>query len=128
MQRLVILAYVYQFHGDLYQRWQNEPDFFQEIANWVGGQLGKPRTLQDGRIVVDMPDHFGRLQLPGIATTDESGPTRTSVFRSSFPDPTAAEVFWIGRLIAQLGNRLKPEDFVPLLRVKPEGFVPLLPA
>lgn len=119
MQRLVILSYVYQFHGDLFQRWQSEPDFFREMSGWVRGSLGKPRTLPDGRTVYDLPDHFGRLQLPVVASIDESAPTPSAVYRSTYPDPTAAEVFWVGRLIAQLGNGLRPEDFLPLLHLNP---------
>ena len=34
---LVIVAYIYQFHGDIYIRWEAELDFYNKIFDWCMG-------------------------------------------------------------------------------------------
>ena len=34
---LVIVAYIYQFHADIYVRWEAELDLYDKIFDWCGG-------------------------------------------------------------------------------------------
>ncbi|WP_295442174.1 hypothetical protein [uncultured Thiodictyon sp.] len=92
---LLVAAYIYQFHPELYRRWEACPDLYQFILDWVrGGQtdLGFLSTLT----------------LPLLISTDESTPTPSYSSRSAFPDPTESNVFWIQPLILRLGNSATP--------------------
>lgn len=92
-QLLVIVAYIYQFHHDLYVRWEADPNLYDIIYEWC---RGVDRDL----------DFLKRLQLP-LQVVDEE-PARTE---STYPDPTEANVFWIQSLILHLGSAVDPEKF-----------------
>ena len=102
---LVIVAYVYQFHHDLYVRWEAEPGLYKRIYGWCGGSD------------VDLP-FLKMLALPKRML--EPGPGEGRPHRqdevdvqteSTYPDPTEAGVFWIQPLVLALGNEVDPSRF-----------------
>ena len=103
---LVIVAYVYQFHQELYVRWEADSRLYWKILEWCSGK-------EDPEISV-----FDLLVLPQqetVSDADERAPTAPSEmeleFESTHPDPTEASVFWIQPLIRQLGSSIDPERF-----------------
>jgi len=105
--RVLATGYIYQFHSELFQRWQYDPDFYQQIRQWVQGAEMKEEC-------------FKRLRLP-IAVTTASGtsPTPQMTVTSTFPDPASPEMFWIAPLIGYLHPGARPENFHSLLRLAP---------
>ena len=102
---LVIVTYVYQFHHDLYVRWEAEPGLYERIYEWCRGRnvdlpFLKPLTLPK------------RMLEPG---SGEGRPHRRDEVdvqtESTYPDPTEAGVFWIQPLVLALGNEVGPSRF-----------------
>ena len=113
---LVIVAYVYQFHQDLYVRWEAEPGLYDRIREWCeAGKAGK----------TDLP-FLKPLVLPKRKLEPGSGegtPLRQDEVdiqtESTYPDPTEAGVFWIQPLILALGNEVDPSRFKHYLHGTP---------
>ena len=112
-QLLVIVAYVYQFHHDLYVRWEAEPGLYDRIREWC--EAGK----------TDLP-FLKPLVLPKRKLEPGSGegtPLRQDEVdiqtESTYPDPTEAGVFWIQPLILALGNEVDPSRFKRYLHGTP---------
>jgi hypothetical protein len=103
-RRLLVVAYVYQFHADLFHRWQYDPDFFNEMGAWLRGGESDP---------VKSKPYFKHLMLPISATTNQKEPEVQLIWNKAFPDPGACEVFWIAPLL--IDETLKPTDFIPYL-------------
>ncbi len=102
---MLIVAYVYQFHPDLYVRWRYDPDFFELIRDWVRGT-----GLGTGP--------FENLIRPDENLTEDETPTPRSATESvqkMYPDPAASNVFWIQRLIAAISKDVEWEHFKPYL-------------
>ena len=102
---LVIVAYVYQFHHDLYVRWEAEPGLYERIYEWCRGRN------------VDLP-FLKPLVLPKRVLKPDSGegaPLRQEEVdpepESTYPDPTEAGVFWIQPLVLALDNEVGPSQF-----------------
>ncbi len=98
---LLITSYVYQFHADLFHRWQYDPDFFEEMRAWLKGSS----TL----------GCFKHLVLPVRAFSDSTQATPTLSWRSAYPDPGASEVFWVAPLMTD--ETLRAKDFEPYLEI-----------
>ncbi|MDO8970506.1 MAG: P-loop NTPase fold protein, partial [Saprospiraceae bacterium] len=103
-RRLLVVAYVYQFHADLFHRWQYDPDFFNEMRAWLRGGESDP---------VKSKPYFKHLMLPISATTNPKEPEVQLIWNKAFPDSGACEVFWIAPLL--IDETLKPTDFIPYL-------------
>ena len=98
-QLLVIVAYIYQFHHDLYVRWEADPSLYNKIYEWCSG------AHQD-------LDFLARLRRPLLQTPGgASGGLIPTRLESTHPDPTEASVFWIQSLILHLGNEVDPGNF-----------------
>ena len=100
-QLLVIVAYVYQFHHDLYVRWEFNPRFYNKIHDWC--------EQND-------PQHpvFRQMERPlRRSESDSAGLTASAStdFESTYPDPAEANVFWIQSLILRLGSEISPSRF-----------------
>jgi hypothetical protein len=109
-QSLLIVAYVYQFHSELFQRWQFTPSFFVPFNEWA--------TLPLPANITTLPDYFACLALPekvtsnNINESDEldenitAQPTPAAA-ASNYPDPYAVNMFWIQPLMiySQLQER-----------------------
>ena len=102
---LVITAYVYQFHHDLYVRWEADWRLYDRIRDWCEGSD------------VDLP-FLEPLALP--TRMIEPGSTERTQLRqgeanieleSTYPDPTEAGVFWIQPLILALGSEVAASRF-----------------
>ena len=110
---LVIVAYVYQFHHDLYVRWEADSGLYKRIYEWSRGND------------VDLP-FLKPLVLPKRKLEPGSGegtPLRQDEVdiqtESTYPDPTEAGVFWIQPLILALGNEVDPSRFKRYLHGAP---------
>ncbi len=111
---LTIIAYIYQFHSELFNRWQFTPQFYTHIKSWTLDELGiipdKPDTKER-----DLPDYFKNLDFP----TGKKGSETTSMQEimqgiiQKYPDPHAQHIFWIAPLI-QMGL-VKEKDINPIL-------------
>ena len=100
-QLLMIVAYIYQFHHDLYVRWESNPSLYNKIYEWC--QQGDQQY-----------EVFKLLALPRERPAGEiagSTPPNLEEFESTYPDPTEANVFWIQPLILHLGSEVSSEDF-----------------
>ena len=111
-QLLVIVAYTYQFHHDLYVRWEADSTLYDEIRKWCETARAPGDTSNPGD--AQPPEVLRPLTLP-LQTTGEGleGPTPTELteFESTFPDPTEANVFWIQPLILDLRQEPPLESF-----------------
>ena len=102
-QMLVVVAYIYQFHPDLYIRWEADSDFYNRILDRCrGDQLENIPILQS-------------LVLPKQRSETATEPTPGDERESTYPDPTGTDVFWIQPLILELGTEVTPEQFRPYL-------------
>jgi len=106
--RVLLLAYVYQFHSELYQRWRHDPRFFLRLLDWLSGRIPTDTKTTDNAC-------FLGLTLPTQLTLDLNEPKPSLV--SNYPDPAAPGIFWIAPLL-QLGGLLEsdgPQDYKDLL-------------
>ena len=103
---LVIVAYVYQFHHDLYIRWEANLDLYNEIRDWC--QTVKNLPFENS---LKLP-----LKLPDADST-ESQPS--SQLGTTYPDPAQSGVFWIQPLILHLGDEIAPRRFERYLHGAP---------
>ena len=99
---LVIVAYIYQFHADIYVRWEAELGLYDKIFDRCGGARLKIPFLDS----LVLPTQKG-----GQDTAQEPSPT----IESTYPDPTDTNVFWIQPLILSLGTEVTAEQFKPYL-------------
>ena len=95
---LLVVAYIYQFHSDIYVRWEAEVEFYNRILDKCRG---------DG---ADVPI-LDALVLPIKSVDTGQEPTPTPVRESTYPDPTEHNVFWIQPLVLHLGSEVTPEQF-----------------
>lgn len=105
---VVIVAYVYQFHHDLYRHWETNPSLFEHLRDWVRSVEPVP-----GGPVAEL---FGRLRRAVLIQSDPKTPTPAWIVGSAFPDPYDSNVLWIQRLIHELGPEIVSETFLPYLR------------
>ena len=107
VRNLLLVAYIHQFHHDLYVRWQANPDLYDAIGKWCRGDEPELDVLQ-------------ALQLPVVPAAedaqDQTGEPVTD--RNAFPDPTAANVFWIQDVVRDLPANTGPASFAHYLQAK----------
>lgn len=109
-QALVIIAYIYQFHGEIFQRWQFTPSFYSHLVKWVKNT--DPTKKWE--------NYLENLVLPEIIEeTDPNAAIVETRIQSNFPDPYAANVFWIAPLISYAD--LSEEDINPILKIVSQG-------
>lgn len=101
---LMVVAYVYQFHHDLYVRWEANPDLYTAITDWCLGLLDASWEPHD---------IFRSMILPLRATANEEPGDITSIptFSRTYPDPADARVFWIQPLIVSLSGEVGVDRF-----------------
>ena len=95
---LLIVAYIYQFHMDLYIRWEKDTNFIKKIEDCCHGRETNIPALNS-------------LIMPRIVETKLSDAIPSSTDVSSFPDPTETNVFWIQPLILKLGTEIAPSRY-----------------
>lgn len=107
--RVLALAYVYQFHSELFQRWRHDYGFFLRMQQWLRGSPGTEEKAESC---------FAALTLPTGEEGDPGDPTGENLrIAGRFPDPAAPGVFWIAPLWQQPGplSGDTPEDYRQLL-------------
>ena len=100
---LLIVSYVYHFHGEIYVRWEAEPLFYNKIVDYC-------RACETDLQILSTLELPGRLVDPGL------GPTPAANWQSNFPDPSDARVFWIQALVLEVDQNVNQEDFIRYIR------------
>ena len=108
-QLLVIVACVYQFHHELYVRWEAAPGLYDKIREWCGSARTRS-AAQEAPEDRTLP-FLKPLTLPLQSARPEPTEPTPRNFETTFPDPTDANVFWIQSLILYLGPTPIPEHF-----------------
>ena len=109
VRALLVVAYVHQFHHDLYVRWQANPSLYDTIGAWCHRGVVEPA----------LTDLLQNLKLPVAASDgpqDVEGDQVSDQIR--FPDPTDANVFWIRDIVRDLSAQAVPALFAPYLQAK----------
>lgn len=104
---MIIVAYVYQFHPELYVRWESNPALYDRIRDRCRGDESAIPCLD-------------ALTLPEKITRDEMTPTPEMKRESAYPDPTEPSVFWIQPMINSLDTEVTAEQFAPYLHGRME--------
>lgn len=101
--RVLVAAYIHQFHRDLWERWHFSPNFWIEIKRWcIGESADSPPTWASSLKLT-------RIYTGGDETN--ASPAATSLY----PNPGDIENFWLGTLVQEYADQLNPIDFRPLL-------------
>lgn len=114
---LLLFTYVYQFHGDLFMRWQYELDFWRELRNWALGDIRTAPAEGEASkpLLHECLSQYRLLCAPGDTQPKQS-------YMTAFPDPCAVDVFWMGPLLIQLAmneqDATKSRDFQDLFRLE----------
>ena len=95
---LMIVAYVYQFHKDIFVRWESEIGFYDGLHDWCTGKPPNANVLRS-------------LELPERSMSEDTTPIPSTEMVSTFPDPTETNVFWVQSLILSLGTEVDAEQF-----------------
>lgn len=101
--RVLVAAYIHQFHRDLWERWHFNPDFWEELKTWCDGKyLNEPQNWAAGlkltEQMVDVGDSF-----------------TSATWKTDFPNPGDIDLFWMDGLIRHYSALLTSQDFMPLL-------------
>lgn len=116
LQCFLFLAYIYQFHQSLYQRWVLAPDFFDTMREWA---QGKP--LLEGRRAIFAGLRLTAAQALPTAADEKSTPsaTTTAAPQSLYPEPGQHGVFWMTPWLLQADGGVAATSglFQPLLAV-----------
>ena len=110
MRRVLIVAYAHQFHHDLYVRWQANPSLYHAIASWCRHET-QDSVLKGLVLPIESGDHA--LADEGEESGDTAEPAGMGL--STFPDPTAANVFWVGNIVRDLPDEVDLDAFAPYL-------------
>lgn len=111
MRKLLLVAYVHQFHHDLHVRWQANPSLYDAIAGWCRHKA-QYDVLGGLVLPVELDEAGGRDAEPDASVE------RSNLNVTMFPDPTAANVFWVGSIVRDLPERVALETFAPYLEAK----------
>src|SRR6185369_10850509 len=104
--KILVVAYIYQFNSELFQRWHYDPNFLSIISGWVNtDSFDKDKEF-----------YFQGLLLPTKLkfTVQEAAPIMEC--EGAYPDPTAPGIFWIAPLLQKSLSHLTPTDYIDLLR------------
>lgn len=116
LQCFVFLAYVYQFHQSLYQRWVLAPDFFETMKEWAQG-----KTLLEARRPIFAGLRLTAAQPVASAADEKTTPSASTVAapQSLYPEPGQHGVFWMTPWLLHVdGGALATAGvFQPLLAV-----------
>ncbi len=102
--RVLVAAYVHQFHRDLWERWHFDPDFWAEFVAWCNGERSRNADGQPA----DPPKWATALKLTGRKEQDTWIP--------DFLNPGDIDIFWMGALIQEYSHQLVAKDFTSLLQ------------
>ena len=117
-QLLMVVAYTYQFHHDLYVRWEADYRLYKSIYDWCRGTLTTPSEGVDENNEVNSSrlDIFTSMILPLRDTgIDQGDATPQQRMEPTYPDPGDSRVFWIQELVQHLGDEVTADHFRPYL-------------
>ena len=107
--RVLVAAYIHQFHRDLWERWHFNPEFWHEIKAWCMGEREKTSSESP------QASWAGALKL--IDKVVDSGDSQsTPIWTLGFVNPGDIEIFWVSSLIRAHADFLVASDFIPLLK------------
>jgi hypothetical protein len=120
---IFIVAYVYQFHHNLYRLWEANPEVYDHLLRWArGGQTELTRAETESEKAYERElllfKLIERLRRPWLIKTVETTAVPQYRYENAFPDPADRNVLWIQRLIHQVSEEgaAKSGSFVPYLR------------
>ena len=99
---MIIVAYIYQFHHDLYVIWEANISLYKKIFDWCEGGEPDVSVLE----ALDLPWQQAAGSMP-------------AKLQSTYQDPTGSNVFWIQPTILMLGDELDPAAFERYLHDEP---------
>ncbi len=108
--RVLIAAYIHQFHRELWERWHYNVNFWDEIQKWCNTVL----VIGTNDTPSNIPVWAESLELPH-RTKDDSTITGNVVAEPRYHNPGDIEIFWVGSLIFANPD-LKAMHFAPLLK------------
>lgn len=119
--RVLVAAYIYQFHRDLWERWCFQPGFWEQIKAWCCGEIADRLSITASaagesiveRLQVQPPEWIGALRLPERRLPSQGD---NEAWGSNYPDPNAIEIFWIAPLVWKHRAILVSDDFDALLK------------
>ena len=119
-QLLMVVAYTYQFHHDLYVRWEADHELYDRIYDWCQGKLSPPSESDDDNNGVNSTtlDIFTSMILPLRDTGIDHGdatPQPRNKMEPTYPDPGDSRVFWIQPLVQRLSDEVTADHFRPYL-------------
>jgi len=118
--RLLVVAYVYQFHADLFQRWHYDVNFLLRIKAWLETPSTPPAAAAAApeTAALPIPQAFARLSLPShVRQGGLRNATPGAEIESGFPDPSAPGIFWIAPLLQTALKSAVPAEFKTLLQL-----------
>lgn len=109
-QRLLLVAYLYQFHSELYQRWHYDSNFLARLRSWLDGTQPADK---------DHEPHLARLTLPTqLTAADPASAVPTGgTLQSRYPDPAAPGIFWIAPLLQVSLAKATAGEFAKLVKL-----------
>ena len=114
-QLLMVVAYTYQFHHDLYVRWEADHRLYNRIYDWCLGRLSNhSESVDDNGVNSPAIDIFTSMILPLRDTGIDQGqptPQQSSEMERTYPDPGDSRVFWIQPLVRHLGDEVTADQF-----------------
>jgi hypothetical protein len=92
---LIIMAYLYQFHQDLYRILEWNPKFYQVIYRWCKGEESNHPTLHKDKTKLMRVEEF-----ENNPTSSEPGSSR--VPQDAYPDPARGHYLRVQKLIREM--------------------------
>jgi hypothetical protein len=90
---LLVMAYLFVFHADIYTRIEHKPGYYVVVKDWAEKGVEVNQGL------------FSNILLPEGADQDENKePVPGSASKDRFHDPLRGGIFWIQKLVIDLGN------------------------
>lgn len=114
---MLIVAYIYQFHDDLFRLWESDPRVYDHLLNWCRGNW-----LPDAQPATALRNFFDRLRPVEFIIYDDAQPVPSEEFEPAFPDPMDTGIFWIQPLIHEAAKKAAEGVAIEV----PEGYQPYL--
>ncbi len=109
--RVIVAAYIHQFHRDIWERWHHNLDFWGDFLAWCNGE----RSFAPNGAVMT-PSWAQALKL--TTRVSNAGAGGAPAWALQYPNPGDIDVFWVDELIREYRDHLRPIDFQGLLSGK----------
>lgn len=108
---MLIVAYVYQFHPELYRLWESHEEVHDHLLAWARGyplELTGSQTVEEKKQEKDLLLYqlLVRLRRPAIIRKKETVALEYQI-TTAFPDPADSRVFWIQPLVHEAACELE---------------------